>query len=118
MNIHIHKNCKRPIYSRIYGTIKKRIITGELISGESLPSIRMLAHELNTSCATVARAYNDLLRIGLIYSIPGRGYFVSTDERIQLKSDDQEKIVYHLNEIRQVAASINLSIDELLEIFI
>lgn len=47
-----------PIYEQIKNQIRSAIMSGELMAGEALPSLRKLAKELRVSVLTVTRAYN------------------------------------------------------------
>lgn len=65
-----------PIYEQIVQQVKQAILTGDVIEGAPLPSIRQLARDLRVSVITTTRAYNDLARDGFIVSVPGKGAFV------------------------------------------
>ena len=69
----------RPIYEQIKDGLKKLIVTGGLAADERLPSVRALATQLSINPNTIQRAYNELEGEGYIYSIPGKGSFVSDD---------------------------------------
>lgn len=77
MNILISNTSGEPIYAQIVSQIRQMILQGELVSGTPLPSIRILAKELQISVITTKRAYEELEREGLINSIVGKGSFVS-----------------------------------------
>ena len=64
------------LQSQIVRQIRAKILTGELISGSGLPSIRILAKEQKISVITVQRAYENLIRQNLIHSRCGKGFFV------------------------------------------
>lgn len=76
MDIIISNSSGVPIYEQIEEQIKSQIMTGALVEGEALPSMRVLAKELKISIITTKRAYEDLERDGFIYSIMGKGSFV------------------------------------------
>jgi GntR family transcriptional regulator len=65
------------LQNQISRQIRAKILTGEIESGASLPSIRTLAREQKVSVITVQRAYEMLDRYGLIHSRRGKGFFVS-----------------------------------------
>lgn len=77
MRIIISNNSKEPIYEQIYEQIKRHILTNELKPGEALPSMRQLAKDLDISVITTKRAYEELEKKGFIFSIVGKGSFVS-----------------------------------------
>lgn len=82
MDIIISNSLDVPIYEQIEEQIKSQIMTGELVAGDALPSMRVLAKDLRISVITTKRAYEDLERDGFIESVVGKGSFVkgiSTD---------------------------------------
>lgn len=76
MNINIQSKSGIPIYEQIEKAVKEAILNGELKKGEPLPSIRALASDLKISVITTKRAYEDLEKEEMIYSVPGKGYYV------------------------------------------
>lgn len=76
MKIVIQPQGTLAIYEQIVNQLKNAIVTGELSTGEALPSIRALAGDLNVSVITTKRAYEDLEKEGLIRSVPGKGFYV------------------------------------------
>ena len=76
MDIIISNSSGVPIYEQIEEQIKSQIMTGELVEGEALPSMRTLAKDLKISIITTKRAYEDLERDGFIESVTGKGSFV------------------------------------------
>ena len=67
----------RPIYEQIRDGLRKLIVTGALGADEKLPSVRALAAQLAINPNTIQRAYNELEAEGYIYSVAGKGSFVS-----------------------------------------
>jgi GntR family transcriptional regulator len=68
-----------PIYRQIYNQISNLILNGKLPKDYGLPSIRTIAKELRISIITIKRAWEELERDGFIYTIAGKGCFVSAD---------------------------------------
>lgn len=66
-----------PIYEQIYQKIINLIINGTLAENDQLPSVRSLAKSTGVNPNTVSKAYQELERNGIIYSVPGRGSFIS-----------------------------------------
>jgi len=66
-----------PIYAQIVARVRRALAVGEIGPGEQLPTVRQLAVDLRINPNTVARAYADLEREGLIATRQGRGTFVS-----------------------------------------
>ncbi len=65
-----------PIYEQIIGQVKTAIVAGDIKQGDMLPSIRSLAKDLQISVITTKRAYEELEKEGLIYSVTGKGFYV------------------------------------------
>lgn len=69
-----------PIYLQIMDFIKKEIVKGRLRKGDKLPSVRELAEELRVNPNTIQKAYQELEREGIIFTVRGTGSFVIKDE--------------------------------------
>ncbi len=69
-----------PIYQQIVEQVKRSTALGILQTGEQLPTVKQLALDLTVNPNTVARAYRDLERDGVIETSPGRGSFVRGDD--------------------------------------
>lgn len=85
---------KRPIYEQIIDRFQKLILNGALEPDTQLPSVRSLAVELSINANTIQRAYSELEHRGLIYSIKGRGNFVSSHQDVV--KEQQEKLLEEL----------------------
>ena len=68
-----------PIYLQVIEQIKRSVAIGILGAGEQLPTVKQLAVDLTINPNTVAKAYRELERDGVIDTSPGRGSFVGTD---------------------------------------
>lgn len=77
MLLHLTDLSSEPLQSQIIRQTRAKILSGELSAGTSLPSIRELSRDQHVSVITVQRAYEALLREGLIHSRRGKGFFVS-----------------------------------------
>lgn len=67
----------RPIYEQVKDGLRHLVVTGALQAGDKLPSVRALASNLAINPNTIQRAYNELEAEGYIYSVAGKGSFVS-----------------------------------------
>ena len=117
MNLYIDNRSGSPIYDQIYTQIKNQIISGELEADQALPSIRNLAKDLRISVITTKRAYEELEREGLIYTLPAKGCFVAPKNVELLREETLKQIEAHMEEIGKLAASCQLTREELLEMF-
>lgn len=74
-------NGKESVYEQIINHYRKYISLGILKPLEKMPSVRELAIEIGVNHKTVERAYQELMKEGLIESIPKKGYFVSGEKK-------------------------------------
>lgn len=80
----------QPLYVQLYAYIRDEIIHERLERNERLPSIRQLSKSLDISRTTIENAYQQLLVEGYVYSLPQKGYYVSTfDKTYAMKNQEQ-----------------------------
>ncbi len=115
MHIFIDNKSNAPIYEQIYTQIKNQIINGNLQEDEPLPSIRSLSKDLRISVITTKRAYEELEREGFIYTLAAKGCFVAPKNVELLREENLKKIESHMEQITQLAASCNLTKEQILE---
>jgi GntR family transcriptional regulator len=116
MNINISNSSGQPIYDQIAAQIKNLIITGELMEGDALPSMRLLAKELRISVITTKRAYEELERDGFIVSITGKGSFIATKNTDFIKEEHLRIAEEHLQKAVEAAFCAGVELDELIEL--
>lgn len=115
MDIIISNSSGEPIYEQITNQIKSSIMRGELLEGEILPSIRNLAKELQISVITTKRAYEDLEREGFIETLPGKGSYVSGQNKELLKEKRLKELEDKLNEVIVESKMLGLEFKEIEE---
>ncbi len=79
--ITVDTRSRTPIWQQLAESVKDNILREALKPGEKLPSVRELAGELAINPNTIQKAYTELERVGVVYSIPGKGSFVTEDIR-------------------------------------
>ncbi len=72
-----------PIYDQIVNGIIRLKAAGVLKADDKLPSVRSLANDIHINPNTVQRAYAILESEGIIYSVSGKGSFISGDENAE-----------------------------------
>lgn len=94
----------RPIYEQVRDGLRSLMVTGVLAAGEKLPSVRSLATELAINPNTIQRAYAELEAEGYIYSVAGRGSFVSAgdDEHLRRIAELTGRLVSLLEELKSL----------------
>ena len=115
MNIIISNSSGKPIYEQIMAQVKGQIMNGTLKPGEALPSMRLLAKELRISVITTKRAYEELERDGLIYTLAGKGSFVAARNQELLREEHLREIEQHFRAALQLAPACGLTVEALCE---
>jgi len=82
VQIQLNPSDRRCLYEQIYEFIREEIRSGNLLTGEKLPSSRYLAESLQVSRTTVDMAYGQLVSEGYLEARPQRGYFVCAMEEL------------------------------------
>lgn len=116
MEIIISSNSSKPIYEQITGQIKALIMSGELRTGEPIPSMRSLAKSIHVSVITVQRAYEELQRDGFIETTVGRGSFVSACNKDFIQEEQQRKAEEHLQQAAEIGRTNGITIEKLTEL--
>lgn len=101
----------RPIYEQVVDKFRQLILNGVLKYEDKMPSIRTLAMELSINPNTIQRAYGELERQGYIYTVKGRGNFVS--EAARLKEDYKREVFLQLDEVCDTAFKVGITGGEL-----
>lgn len=115
MEIILSNASTKPIYEQITSQIKGMIMSGDLKSGDPMPSMRKLAKELHVSVITTQRAYDDLVKDGFIVTVPAKGTFVSAQNQDFIREENLRKIEEHLTEACELAKQNSVSLDSLKE---
>lgn len=88
-----------PLYAQIASRVRVAIASGDLATGEALPSVRALAAQLRVNPATVVQAYRDLESEGLVTTRHGAGTFVQevgADRRSRDRAAEARRLVRDL----------------------
>ncbi len=101
-----------PIYRQLIDQIRLVILRGRLAPGDQLPSVRSLAVRLVINPNTVARAYGDLARDGVIESQQGKGYFVASKRQVYTKAERRRRLAPLLEALVSEAALLDFSADD------
>ncbi len=109
MNIVISNESSLPIYEQIVNQMKNELIQGNLQEGDAMPSIRSLARDLQISVITTNRAYSELEKEGLIYSVAGKGFYVSHQNTNMLKEKKIQGIEEHMTQLIRECRMAQLS---------
>lgn len=80
MWLHIDPSSGTPIYRQIVDQVRQAVASGVLRPGDRLPSVREMAVELAVNPNTIAKAYQELERDGVIDTPRGKGSYVADRE--------------------------------------
>lgn len=91
----INPKNKTPIYEQLVQQLRHQIATGLLMPSEPIPSVRQLSIELGVNPNTIQKAYRQMEQEGLIYTVSGKGSFVTdeTERLIQKQRTDQLNVL-------------------------
>ena len=98
MRIQIDNNLSTPLFKQLMDQIKKAVMDGLLKPGDSLPSIRQLANDLELNHNTVAKAYRILERDSVIQTKGYRGTSIHRDAKKNRTVDINDSITIKLSE--------------------
>ena len=89
---HIDAMSRKPVYEQIIEQLEKFVLKGILTADSQLPSVRSLSSTLSTNPNTIQKAYTELDRKGIIYSVPGKGCFVTAEAKNILSQYKREQL--------------------------
>jgi GntR family transcriptional regulator len=125
LSLHISASSGIPVYLQIEQQIKQSLASGLLQSGEGLLSIRKTAAELRINPNTVARAFTNLEREGIIRTVPGAGTFVGSltalgsgllkAEKLRRLRPIADQLATEAAQLRLIATDIHKLLDTAIE---
>src|SRR3982751_3629268 len=113
MQIHISPNDGVPIYWQIVSQVKYLVASGRLAPGEELPPIRVLAERLLINPNTVARAYRELEREGVVYKRRTAGTYVSDAGSPLSRRERLKLLTQRVDALLAEARQMNIDTDEI-----
>ena len=116
MLLRVNASSGVPIYLQIEAQIKQVIASGAMGPGDSIPSIRKMAAELRVNPNTVARAYQNLERDGILRTVPGGGCYVNSQSPGLMKSEKLRRLRPMAMQLAVEAKQLRLARAELLQL--
>ena len=107
MQIRVIPGSSAAIYRQIADQIRRSIASGELAVGDAVPSVRMLAKELVVNANTVAKAYAELIRDGVLETQAGKGAFVAARRDVYSKAERLRR----LDDALEIAISASIALN-------
>ena len=105
-----------PFYQQIIDQISAQVLKGSLEGGQSLPPIRTAAKELRVSIITVKKAWEELERMGFIYTVVGRGCFIAELGKEDLESKKDAIARERLGKDVEYYKNLGMSMDEIIDV--
>lgn len=105
-----------PVYLQLVDQVKAAAASGALQPGEALPSIRPLAEELRLNRNTVAKAYSELERLGVIETLPGKGCFLKQNHSPLRKEIRRKLLIEEIDQAIVMAHHLQVSGAEFLKL--
>jgi GntR family transcriptional regulator len=116
MQLHVNTASRLPIYQQLAQQIREAIARGELEAEAGLPSVRQLSRDLLVNPNTVARAYTELEREGLLVSRPGRGIYVAQPRIDLTRAARDRRLTEQLDGWLTGAVHLGYSADEVIHL--
>jgi GntR family transcriptional regulator len=116
MFVHVNSSSGLPLYLQIESQLKHAVAAGALKQGDALPSVRKLASELRINPNTVARAYQNLERDGLIRTVPGGGTYVADNIPGLLKTEKLKRLRPFAMQVAVEGTQLRLTRDDIVEL--
>jgi GntR family transcriptional regulator len=114
VQIHISTQDGVPVYLQIVNQVKYLVAAGRLGPGEEMPSVRALAEQLVINPNTVARAYLELERAGLVLKRHGSGTYVSEDGSPLARKERMKILAQRADALLAEAQHLDVALDEIL----
>lgn len=106
-----------PIYLQIAEGIREAVAAGVYLPEEPLPSLRVLALDIQVNPNTVQRAYDELTRSGLIYSRRGKGVFVAKQGTVDARSHAEQTVRHCFGQGIRAGYAAGMSTNEVCHLF-
>ena len=116
MQLHISTGDGVPIYLQIANQVKYLVASGRLAPGEEVPPIRVLAHQLLVNPNTVARAYLELERAGVVVKRHGSGTYISENGSPLARKERLKILSLRVDALLAEAAHLQVSSEDLFKL--
>ncbi len=114
MQIRVIPGSSAAIYRQIADQVRRAVVSGDINVGDAMPSVRVLAKELVVNPNTVAKAYAELIRDGVLETQPGRGAFVAKRRSVFSKAERLRRLDDALDTAISAAVTLDFSAEEIL----
>jgi len=116
MQLHISTGDGVPIYLQIAQQVKHLVASGRLAPGDELPPIRVLAQQLLVNPNTVARAYLELERDGVVVKRHGSGTYISEGGSPLARKEKLKILAQRADALLTEAGHLEVTLEDLLQL--
>ena len=103
----------RPIYEQVKDGLRHLVVTGAILPGDKLPSVRALATSLAINPNTIQRAYEALEGEGYLYSVAGKGSFAAEQKNVD--GSRRATLLSRFDEVAAELVFLGMTVPELAE---
>jgi GntR family transcriptional regulator len=115
MHIQVSSRSAVPLYTQIVRQVRSLVASGQLVPGQEVVPIRVLADQVIVNPNTVARAYRELEQAGILTTRRTAGTFVAADGPTRAREGCLKELTERIDALLTEAEDLGLSADELLE---
>lgn len=115
MEFQITTASREPIYQQLAAQVREGVARGKLRAGERLPSVRELSRTLVVNPNTIARAYTELERDGVLHTRQGLGVFVAEPSSDLTKAARKKRLLETLDAFLTESVYLGFTRDEVLQ---
>src|ERR1700735_1683824 len=116
MQIHINSTDGVPIYMQVVNQVKHLVAAGRLEPGEEMPAIRVLAEKLVVNPNTIARAYLELERAGIVTKRQGLGTYISETPLLLSQREKLKALTQRADALLVDARHLGVGVDQVVEL--
>ena len=117
MRIIINNSSMKPIYEQIMDQIKAMVLEGTLAEQTALPSVRLLAKDLQISALTVKKAYDALEEEGFVITIHGKGSYIAPATPNLLQEERRKAVESKMELLIREALGCGMKKSEIQQVF-
>lgn len=110
----INYQSREPIYEQLYKNVVRLVSLGAMEPEQQLPPVRQLATELGVNPNTVSKAYKNLEKDGIIYSVVGKGSFIMKNSNAA--NSKKSEAISNLEKAVKSAVEVGVTQDEIMKI--
>ena len=110
----IDKLSRTPIFEQFIHQVEMHIALGDLLPKAQLPSVRQLSLELSVNPNTLQKAYGELEKRGLCYTVPGSGRYIAENARTMLRNS-RKALLVQIEQATQSLAQAGIPLEDILK---